>query len=63
MECAANLATSQQKAVVMTIHQPRPSIIQLFSRIVLLSEGGKLVFMGTVQGICLQYFALGTADD
>eukprot|EP00835_Amoeboradix_gromovi_P000804 NODE_30_length_32972_cov_0.541052.p7 type:complete len:499 gc:universal NODE_30_length_32972_cov_0.541052:10279-11775(+) len=45
------MAVSKNKTIIMTIHQPRETIIQLFDNIMLLSQG-KMVFFGNLeQGI------------
>eukprot|EP00834_Sanchytrium_tribonematis_P006122 NODE_424_length_7676_cov_0.895209.p2 type:complete len:529 gc:universal NODE_424_length_7676_cov_0.895209:2718-4304(+) len=43
-----DLAVSKKKTVIMTIHQPRETIVQLFDKIMLLSQG-KTVFYGNLE--------------
>ena len=38
---------SHNKIVLVTIHQPSSKIFQMFSKVVLLDKGGRLVFFGT----------------
>ncbi|KAI3642679.1 hypothetical protein MP228_012234 [Amoeboaphelidium protococcarum] len=48
------LAVDSNRAVIMTIHQPREYILTLFDKLILLSEG-KTVYFGPVQGAIQQF--------
>src|SRR5437588_2286145 len=45
-----------KKIIVVTIHQPRSKLFQLFHKAILLDKGGRLVFFGTPTEM-LRYFA------
>ena len=45
IECLVRLANHYNKTLVLSIHQPRSSIFQLFDKLVLLSNG-KMVYSG-----------------
>ncbi len=47
---------SHNKIVLVTIHQPSSKIFEMFSKVVLLDKGGRLVFFGTPKE-ALSYFA------
>ncbi len=47
---------SHNKIVLVTIHQPSSKIFELFSKVILLDKGGRLVFFGTPKET-LTYFA------
>ena len=47
---------SHNKIVLVTIHQPSSKIFEMFSKVVLLDKGGRLVFFGTPKET-LAYFA------
>ncbi len=47
---------SHNKIVLVTIHQPSSKLFQMFSKVVLMDKGGRLVFFGT-PGEALTYFA------
>ena len=47
---------SHNKIVLVTIHQPSSKIFELFSKVILLDKGGRLVFFGTPNE-ALNYFA------
>ena len=49
IENLKNLAMEQSKIIVLTIHQPRTDILELFDKIILLSIG-KPVWFGTTSG-------------
>ena len=47
---------SHNKIVLVTIHQPSSKIFEMFSKVILLDKGGRLVFFGTPKE-ALAYFA------
>ena len=49
------LAVERKKTIVMTIHQPRETIVQLFDKIMLLSQG-RTIFFGSMEN-GLQHFS------
>jgi ABC-type multidrug transport system ATPase subunit len=49
VECVRDLAMKENRAVLMTIHQPRESILSLFSKVILLSQG-KVMYFGDIPG-------------
>eukprot|EP00842_Homolaphlyctis_polyrhiza_P003323 jgi/Hompol1/3992/HPOL_000688-RA len=53
-----DLAVKQNKIVLMTIHQPRTDILDLFDKIILLSVG-KMVWFGDTQAALEHFAALG----
>ncbi|KAI5955655.1 hypothetical protein KGF54_001157 [Candida jiufengensis] len=42
--------------VVLSIHQPRPEICDLFDKVCLLTKGGKLVYYGNLKNEAYEYF-------
>ncbi|MCJ1312636.1 hypothetical protein MMC25_006311 [Agyrium rufum] len=54
IECLVNLAKSNNRTVIFTIHQPRSNIIALFDQLVLLAKG-RVVYSGPFQS-CQSYF-------
>ena len=46
IETLKSICESENKAILLTIHQPRPLIMELFSKFVLLSQG-RVIFSGT----------------
>lgn len=58
MEIIKKLSVEQGKVVLMTIHQPRTDILELFDKIVLLSSG-KTVFFGPLHDGLLHFSSLG----
>jgi energy-coupling factor transporter ATP-binding protein EcfA2 len=55
METLKKLAKKENKIILVTIHQPRTDILELFDKIILLSMG-KMVWFGPTQG-CIEHFA------
>ncbi|KAI9141200.1 P-loop containing nucleoside triphosphate hydrolase protein [Paraphysoderma sedebokerense] len=58
VESCKNLAVKQNKTVLMTIHQPRTNILDLFDKIVLLSAG-KVIFFGKTADAITHFASLG----
>jgi ABC-type multidrug transport system ATPase subunit/ABC-type multidrug transport system permease subunit len=58
MEAIKNLAKSENKIVLMTIHQPRTDILELFDKIILLSAG-KTLWFGDLDGAIEHFDRLG----
>ena len=58
VEGCSKLAKQYQKTIIMTIHQPRTEILELFDKIILLS-GGKTVWFGPLAGAVEQFAACG----
>lgn len=54
IETLKRIAERTRMTIILTIHQPRASILALFTRIVFMSQG-KLIYNGTMQG-CLDHF-------
>lgn len=54
IETLRNIAQKTSMTVVLTIHQPRASILALFTRIMFMAQG-KVIFNGTLQA-CLDHF-------
>lgn len=54
-EKITDLALKEQRTVLLTIHQPRIQILQMFSKIILMSKGS-IVFFGTVNE-AMEYFS------
>lgn len=50
VECLVRLATHYNKTLVLSIHQPRSSIFQLFDKLVLLSHG-EMVYSGEAKKV------------
>ena len=50
IESIKKVTVQESKIVLMTIHQPRTDILELFDKILLLSRG-QTVFFGSTQGI------------
>eukprot|EP00834_Sanchytrium_tribonematis_P004320 NODE_206_length_12919_cov_0.381357.p2 type:complete len:548 gc:universal NODE_206_length_12919_cov_0.381357:8869-10512(+) len=50
-----NLAARENRSILMTIHQPRETIVALFDKIMLLSKG-RCIFFGNIQE-ALDYFS------
>jgi ABC-type multidrug transport system ATPase subunit len=46
------------RAIICTVHQPRPEILQLFSKVLLLSRG-KIVYFGPATQLVPYFTALG----
>ncbi|KAH3685106.1 hypothetical protein WICPIJ_003926, partial [Wickerhamomyces pijperi] len=55
IENLQNLAESEGKCIVMTIHQPRKDLFSCFGNVLLLAKGGKVVY-DDAQGSMEQYF-------
>ncbi|KAL2917532.1 hypothetical protein HK105_202815 [Polyrhizophydium stewartii] len=53
-----DVAVKQKKIVLMTIHQPRTDIINLFDKLILLSMG-KTIWFGSTQGALENFSRLG----
>lgn len=53
IETLRGIAQKTAMTIILTIHQPRASILNLFTRIIFMSQG-KLIFNGTM-GACLQH--------
>jgi ABC-type multidrug transport system ATPase subunit len=49
IETIKKLAVEQNKIIMLTIHQPRTDILELFDQIILLSVG-KTVYFGSTEG-------------
>lgn len=58
IESIKKFAQEEGCAVLMTVHQPREQILEMFDSILLLSEG-KLVFNGPISGAIRQFESLG----
>lgn len=58
IEKITELAKTSKKTVLMTIHQPRTDILNLFDKVILLS-GGKTVFFGSVADAITHFTELG----
>ena len=54
IEMLRNVAQKTAMSIVLTIHQPRASILSLFTRIMFMAQG-RLIFDGTLQA-CLDHF-------
>ena len=54
IETLKGIAQKTDMTIILTIHQPRASILPLFTRIIFMSQG-KLIFNGTITE-CLQHF-------
>ena len=54
IETLRNVAKKTAMTIVLTIHQPRASILSLFTRVMFMSQG-RLIFNGTLQA-CLDHF-------
>lgn len=50
MDTVRKLAKDQGKTVIMTIHQPRTDILEMFDRIILLTMG-RLAYCGATAGM------------
>lgn len=50
IECLVRLAKNYNRTIILSIHQPRSNIFNLFDRLVLLSEG-ELIYSGDTIGI------------
>ena len=55
MQTLKTLAKAEEKIILLTIHQPRTDILDLFDKIILLSMG-KCVWFGTTHD-CIEHFA------
>ncbi|KAJ3401341.1 hypothetical protein HDV05_000486, partial [Chytridiales sp. JEL 0842] len=53
-----NLALTQHRTVLLTIHMPRPIILDLFDKIILLSKG-RLIFFGPFKDAVSHFTSLG----
>ncbi|KAJ3409799.1 hypothetical protein HDV05_004267 [Chytridiales sp. JEL 0842] len=53
-----DLAKSQHRTVLLTIHMPRPIILDLFDKIILLSKG-RLVFFGSFKDAVNHFSSMG----
>ncbi|WLF77916.1 hypothetical protein PVL30_001639 [Lodderomyces elongisporus] len=42
--------------IILSIHQPRPEICELFDKVCLLTQGGRLVYFGNLQNEANDYF-------
>lgn len=60
VQIVSNLAQEEAKTVIMTIHQPRESILFLFDKILLMSQG-RMVFFGPPQSALDHFESLGYA--
>ncbi|KAJ3087492.1 ATP-binding cassette sub- G member 2 [Quaeritorhiza haematococci] len=58
IETIKNLAVTHNMVVLMTIHQPRTDILELFDKILLLSAG-RTVFFGPLSGSLSHFESLG----
>lgn len=58
VENISQVAKQSKKTVLMTIHQPRTDILNLFDKIILLSSG-RVVFFGTVPDAIQHFASLG----
>ena len=54
IETLRGIAKKTSMTIILTIHQPRASILNLFTRIIFMSQG-KLIFDGTMDA-CLRHF-------
>lgn len=54
IETLKGIAQKTEMTIILTIHQPRASILSLFTRIMFMSQG-QLIFNGTIAD-CLQHF-------
>ena len=52
------LVKSEQRTVLMTIHQPRETIVELFDKIMLLSQGQE-IFFGNIKDALLYFEEMG----
>lgn len=55
IETVKKLSIEQKKIVILTIHQPRPDLLEMFDKIFLLTQG-RSVFFGSLK-YALDYFA------
>ena len=55
MQAVKKLVDTQNIAVICTIHQPSAEVFSLFNRILLLQEGGEMVYFGSVNDL-MQYY-------
>lgn len=58
IETLKNLCVTQKKIILMTIHQPRTDILDLFDKVILLSLGQQ-VFFGSTQDALVHFQSLG----
>ncbi|KAI8831865.1 hypothetical protein BC829DRAFT_494380 [Chytridium lagenaria] len=54
-----HLASSQNRTIVCTLHQPRADLLPLFDSILLMSRGGRLVFQGSSTEMMCHFEDLG----
>lgn len=54
IETLKGIAEKTAMTIILTIHQPRASILSLFTRIIFMTQG-RLVFNGTIEN-CLEHF-------
>jgi ABC-type multidrug transport system ATPase subunit len=48
VQALVTLARRYQRTVILTIHQPRSNIFRMFDRLLLLAEGGYMVYSGPI---------------
>ncbi|KAL3895831.1 MAG: hypothetical protein SGCHY_004460 [Lobulomycetales sp.] len=58
IEIVKSLVVARRKMVLMTIHQPRTDILELFDKIILLSAG-RIVFFGCLEDAISHFESLG----
>lgn len=56
VESLAQLAKNCQRTIILTIHQPQSNIVSMFDQLVLLGNGGRLIYSGPFEA-CHEYFA------
>ena len=59
VEQCKELTKEEGKYVLMTIHQPRTDILSLFDKILLLCQGGRVVFYGSLEEALVYFTSLG----
>lgn len=62
LQTLSRLAQRNNRTVILSIHQPRSDAFLLFSRLVLLAPGGRVVYSG-LRSRCLDWFRTAGLDD
>ncbi|KAA1070223.1 hypothetical protein PGT21_004356 [Puccinia graminis f. sp. tritici] len=56
VESLAQLAKNYKRTIILTIHQPQSNIVSMFDQLVLLGNGGRLIYSGAFEA-CHEYFS------